>query len=117
MKKIILLFFVLMLNSALFAQISDTTSAEVQDTIKVLSAEDNQQAERYYNQGVGLFSEGQYSNASSKFDQAIEIKANFPKAYYNRALCYIELKDLSSALTDLGSAITLDPNAKFYFRR
>jgi len=116
MKYAVLLFIGFFINSFAYAQDTTSTTNE-QDTVMVLSTEDSQAAEHLYNDGVTFFTQGEYTQAISKFDEATSIKANFPKAYYNRALCNVELKNLQSALTDLGNAIMYDPNAKAYYLR
>jgi len=109
MKRIFLIFFGLLFSSISFAQQSDTTlttaqdSTSTQDTVVVLSAEDMQAAEKLYNEGVAFYTKEKYAQALSKFNKAIEIKANFPKAYYNLALCHIALENLDSAMEDLNN--------------
>jgi len=117
MKQILLLFFGLILISGTYAQDIDTTMNTAQDTIKVISEEDMQAAEKLYNDGVSLYAEKKYTESMTKFDEAIKIKANFPKAYYNRALCNVELKKPTAALADLGNVILLEPSGKVFYRR
>jgi len=123
MKNILLIFFGLLLSSMTYAQQGDTTATTVQDgiatqdTVVVLSAEDMQAAEKLYNEGVAFYTKGEYAKALSKFNNAIKIKANFPKAYYNLALCHIETANLDSAIEDLNNVIMLQAYDKAYYLR
>lgn len=50
-----------------------------------------------------------YDVAIEKYSKAIEIEPRYVDAYYNRALCYEELKNYKKAETDLKHALKLDP--------
>ncbi|RLD66495.1 MAG: hypothetical protein DRI84_04705, partial [Bacteroidetes bacterium] len=117
MKSIILIFIGLLISGISYAQQDDTTITTAQDTVMVMTAEDMQAAEKLYNEGVAYYSEGKYIDALDKFNGAIEIKANFPKAYYNLALCHIELNSLDTAMEDLNNVIMLQAYDKAYYLR
>lgn len=93
------------------------TSDILQDTIKVLTKKDKQEAEKKYNEGVIFFESNKYDAAITKFDQAIAIKAKFPEAFYNRASAKFSKGDLVGSIQDFNYAITLNPTAKYYLAR
>ncbi len=118
MNKIIIslaaLFFIGIYSSQrLAAQSNDV----LQDTIKVLTKKDKQEAEKKYNEGVIFFQSNKYDAAISKFDKAIAIKAKFPEAFYNRASAKFSKGDLVGSIQDFNYAITLNPTAKYYLAR
>jgi len=90
---------------------------EVIDTVKTVSAADNQKAEKLYNQGIVLYQQQKYDEAIAKFNEALKIKPNFAKAYFNRATCKAEQEKYAEAISDYNMAISLIPVAKSYFSR
>jgi tetratricopeptide (TPR) repeat protein len=123
MRNLFLAFALLMFGSAVFAQQQSSEKAPVndsipaQDTVSVLSESDMQAAEKLYNEGVELYTKGEFRKALHSFGEAVKIKPNFPKAYYNAALCFIELKNPDSALVNLNNVILLDEYDKAYYLR
>lgn len=89
----------------------------LQDTVKVLTKKDKQEAEKKYNEGVIFFESNKYDAAITKFDQAIAIRAKFPEAFYNRASAKFAKGDLVGSIQDFNYAITLNPTAKYYLAR
>ncbi|MGB4604053.1 MAG: tetratricopeptide repeat protein, partial [Bacteroidales bacterium] len=80
MKKIIILsLMAIVMMGALNAQ----------DTIKIRTG-DSQIAEQNYNEGVKLLQNGDLQNAISKFTDAIQLKPDLAKAYYNRGVAKSE---------------------------
>jgi tetratricopeptide (TPR) repeat protein len=51
-----------------------------------------------------------YEQAIVDLDKAIEIQANFGKAYYNRGLSYYAMGDYDQAIADLSKAVELSSN-------
>jgi len=123
MKSVLLIFIGLIFGLTSYAQQGDTTTTAIQDstanqdTVMVMSAEDMQAAEKLYNEGVAFYGKKKYEDAMVKFNDAIKIKANFPKAYYNLALCHIALKDNDAAMEDLNNVIMLQAYDKAYYLR
>lgn len=62
------------------------------------------------NQGVLYEKQGQFDRAIAHYDRAIQIRSNFPKAYFNRALAYRNQGDLDKAIADYTTAIRLQSN-------
>jgi len=98
----------------------DKQSAETQDSIikHNISFQQNLDADKSYNKGIKLFKDKKYSEALAYFDQAIRLKPNFEKAYFNRAGIKFETKDYRGAIDDLNKVIEL--NAKYekaYYNR
>ncbi len=63
-----------------------------------------------YRQGVELMMASQkYTEAVAAFDRAIAIDEKFAQAWNDRALCYRELKDYTTALKSSLRAVELDP--------
>lgn len=122
MRNLFFVFILLLGSSGLFAQQNndlkppEQDSTRTQDTL-VISTEDMQAAEKLYNEGVNLYSEGSYRKALKKFAGAVKIKPNFPKAYYNSALCYIALSMPDSAMAELDNVIMLTSYDKAYYLR
>ena len=58
----------------------------------------------YYNKGVILAEEGDFTSALSCFNKAIELKPDFGEAYYNRGYIYLSLGNRDAAFTDLSRA-------------
>lgn len=74
------------------------------DTVARLSA---QMPIAYYNKGVILASEGDYTTALTAFTKAIELKPEFGEAYYNRGYVYLTLGNKDAAFADLSRAGSL----------
>ncbi len=68
-------------------------------------------------QATLLMSQGEFKAAIPHLSKAIEIQPD--AAYYsNRAFCYLQLEDLSSASEDIASGLKLDPtDAELYLHR
>ena len=115
MRKWIFTFILTILFFGIMAQ--ENKPSEVLDTIKTVSAADNQTAEKIYNQGIVLFQQGKYDEAIAQFNEAIKIKPNFAKAYINRATSKVEQKKYAESISDYNMAIMLEPSAKSFFSR
>jgi tetratricopeptide (TPR) repeat protein len=64
--------------------------------------------------GIGFvaFRRGHYAVAETWFTKAIEAKATYKFAWYNRALMRTQLKKYDAALADVEEALHLDPDWK-----
>jgi tetratricopeptide (TPR) repeat protein len=118
MNKTVFSLAIILFISVLSVQDVVAQSSDVlQDTIKVLTKKDKQEAEKKYNEGVIFFQSNKYDAAITKFNQAIAIKAKFPEAFYNRASAKFAKGDLVESIQDFNYAITLNPVAKYYLAR
>src|ERR1700739_900499 len=104
-KKAIITGIILLFYTSLFSQ---------GDTVKVKMA-DEQEAEKTYNSGLQLFKEKNYNGAIAAFTKTIGLKPNFDKAFYNRALAFIELNKDQEALADLDRTISLRDSADYAY--
>ncbi len=78
------------------------------DTYPVPKVEDN--AETYYNRGVGWHEKGDYDKAISDYTNAIELDPKLADAYVNRGLAYARGKGwYDRAISDSTKAIELNP--------
>ena len=64
----------------------------------------------YFNIGVLLVNNKQWTEAVAAFDKAIAIKSDDAGAYYYRGLCHMQLKQNADAKTDFRKALELAPN-------
>jgi tetratricopeptide (TPR) repeat protein len=65
----------------------------------------------YYYRGLAKEYNGNYREALPDYNKAIEIKADYVEAYYDRAkLKFHQLNDIQGALDDFNKAIQLNPN-------
>lgn len=72
----------------------------------------------YYAKGVDYFDKGDYKNAVTNYDKAIERDPKDIYSYNNRGLTYINLGDYDRAIADFNKAMELDPNYdKPYYNR
>lgn len=76
------------------------------------------EAERFLNQGMADFKNGQYQFAIENFSKAIRMETGYADAYVKRGATYTILKQYQDAIEDLNKAIKLkSDNAQFYFAR
>lgn len=61
----------------------------------------------YYNKGVMLAEEGDYTTALQNFNRAIELRADFGEAYFNRGYVFLYLGNKDAAFADLSRAGSL----------
>ncbi|CAD8047804.1 unnamed protein product [Paramecium primaurelia] len=76
-----------------------------------------QQAEEHKNKGNDYFKRGLYSNAAEEYEKAIELFANEPNYYGNRAACFLQMKKYNKCLKDCEKALSLDINNIKFLRR
>ncbi|KAK1226528.1 hypothetical protein PQX77_010493 [Marasmius sp. AFHP31] len=78
---------------------------------------DSKRAQDFKEEGNLLFSTGKYSEALSKYNEAITIDNSNAVFYANRSICRFKLKQYIDAATDAETAIHLDPKyTKAYAR-
>ena len=78
----------------------DTNLVPGSDTVVAVFDEIDQEAEKLYNRGISKFQKGVYESAATDFTEAIALKPDFEKAYFNRASVRYELKDYNGAIED-----------------
>lgn len=61
----------------------------------------------YYNKGVMLAEEGDYTTALQNFNRAIELRPDFGEAYFNRGYVFLYLGNKDAAFGDLSRAGSL----------
>jgi len=75
----------------------------------VLPAAFTQDAQFYYNRGIGSHKAGDLDAAIADYNQAIALNPNFANAYYNRGNAYYAKGELDGAVADFTQVITLTP--------
>ena len=84
---------------------------------KAINADD-QNHEAFNARGVVYFELKEFTNASLDYDRAIQLKPDFYRPYYNRALLKIAQNNTDGALKDFAEAIKLNgKNAEIYVSR
>ncbi len=58
----------------------------------------------YYDLGNVLLSEGNYAQAAMAYTHALEQEPQFPDAYYNRGICYLQMGQKDRGVADLSQA-------------
>lgn len=64
----------------------------------------------YFNQGNYDYEMGNCKKAIADYNKSIELNAQYPQAYNNRAYTYMRMRDYKDALPDLNKALALNPN-------
>ncbi len=72
----------------------------------VFAAED---AGTHVNQGNDYYSKGQYDQAISHYNKALEINPKHAGAYYNRGQAYLNKGQHDQAIADYNKALEIDP--------
>lgn len=77
-----------------------------------------QDSEKLFNDGYDAAVEGNYLKAIDLYSKAIQIRASYTNAYYNRGWCYQNLGKFSESAKDFSKVIELDPTyqAAYVFR-
>ena len=103
MKRAIILS-VLILANYLYscAQVNtDTTKiSAVQDSVTAINLMPSQEAELAYNSGIEKMKIGDYKTAIEHFDEALKLKPDWAKAFFNRAVAKKEKKMYQAAIED-----------------
>lgn len=90
-------------------------SFTLRDLVKVLGSSHERTAlrpptaEEEREAGNRCFKAGTIADAIQHYSNSIDICSEDPKAYSNRAACYIKIKQYTLALEDCNRAIALDP--------
>ncbi len=72
----------------------------------------------YNNRGVAYRSKGQYDQAISDFNKALEINPRYARAHYNRGNTYYQMGRYDQAISDYNKALEINPrHAKAYNNR
>lgn len=83
----------------------------VEYALQLANAKDNgHSAYAFKNRGLIRVALGDYNEAISDFDQAIELHVDFAEAYYNRAIAKEAIGDSAEAEDDFEKALELDPS-------
>jgi tetratricopeptide (TPR) repeat protein/serine/threonine protein kinase len=70
-------------------------------------------ASDWYDKGIALYDLGQYNDALSAFNKALELDPNKAHAWYYKGITLRSLGQYNDALTALDKAIQLDPNKAY----
>lgn len=69
----------------------------------------------YFNEGNKFYNIKDYSKAIDFYKRSIEMDENKACSYYNAGVCFIKLKDFNSAIDMIRSALSIQPESKYYF--
>ncbi len=70
---------------------------------------ESKDAKFYNNRGVAYGEKGQYDQAISDFNRALEINPRYQKAYSNRGTTYRLMRQFDRAISDFNRAIEINP--------
>ncbi|MGN6544389.1 MAG: tetratricopeptide repeat protein [Aureliella sp.] len=69
----------------------------------------------HHNLAIAHAMQGRFDEAIDAFTQVIELKTDYPNAYYNRAELYFEKEQFAQAVTDYSQAIELSSSDASYY--
>lgn len=111
-------------NKSLTEHRSADTLARLRETEKMIAERakaalyNPELAEAARNEGNVHFKEGRFVEAVTSYTEAIRRDEKDPRAYSNRAACYLKLAAIPEGLKDCDKAIQLDPNfIRAYIRK
>ena len=111
-------------NKSLTEHRNADTLARLRETEKLITEKakaaiyNPELAEAARNEGNSHFKEGRYVEAVTAYTEAIRRDEKDPRAYSNRAACYLKLAAIPEGLKDCEKAIQLDPNfIRAYIRK
>jgi tetratricopeptide (TPR) repeat protein len=79
---------------------------------------ESEDADFYNKRGFAFYEKGQYDQATSDFNKALEINPRYAGAYYNRGLAYLRKGLYDQAISDFTKAIEINPNyGRAYYNR
>jgi tetratricopeptide (TPR) repeat protein len=99
---------------------SDDLAAAIAGCTKVADAgwaDHQQMAMAYNNRGNARAALGEHAEALEDYGLAIVLSPDYANAYYNRAVCHMQIGNLNLAIADLASSISLKPSAPAYLNR
>ena len=74
-------------------------NAQTDSIVKAKVLDDgSQDAEKFYNSGISNFANKNFNAALNDFNQAVTLKPDFERAYYNRGAVKFEMKDYKSGI-------------------
>jgi tetratricopeptide (TPR) repeat protein len=85
-------------------------SREAVQALNTAIEADPDNADAFVTRGAAYFELKEYANAKLDYEQAIKLKPDFYRPYYNRALLKTSQGDIQGALTDYSEAIRLAPD-------
>lgn len=65
----------------------------------------------WFGKGINAFQQGLYGEATVYFTRAIELDSMNHIFWFNRATCYVKLREYERAVADLARTIELDPRS------
>jgi tetratricopeptide (TPR) repeat protein len=78
-------------------------------------------AEKYNNDGLEFYNQGDYEQAISYYNNAIDMEKykieDMDVCYYNRGRAYYQIGDYEQALSDYTSALNIKEKSKYYSER
>src|SRR4051812_46783084 len=84
--------------------------SSAQDTVKVnKTVTPDEQAQQHYNDGIVALNKGEGQVAADLFSKSLELKPDFEKALYNRAVAFTMVRNYPSALTDINKVLETSP--------
>jgi tetratricopeptide (TPR) repeat protein len=77
-----------------------------------------QKAAAYNSRGITYVAKGQYDQAISDFNKAIEIDSRIAAFYFNRGIVYLKKGQFDEAISDFSKTIEIDPrDGEAYYNR
>jgi tetratricopeptide (TPR) repeat protein len=89
--------------------VTKTSSEQDPDSSEALTKR-QRDALDYANRGFNFFKKGQFENAISDFNKAIELDPGVTLCYFARGQIYLEKKQIDKAITDFNKTIESIPN-------
>ena len=65
-----------------------------------------------FNRGLAYLLKKEYDAATNNFDEAIDVKADFPMPYYGKAIVAARTGNANEVASNLKSAVQKDPDLK-----
>jgi Tfp pilus assembly protein PilF len=76
------------------------------------------QAEAYFDLGTKYLQQGEYDQAISGYNKALELNPGYAEAYLNRGIAYRNKGQHDQAVSDYGKVLQIDPkDARAYCNR
>lgn len=85
-------------------------SREAVQALNAAIESDPDNADAFVTRGAAYFELKEYANAQLDYEQALKLKPDFYRPYYNRALLKTSQGDIAGALKDYSDAIRLAPD-------